>query len=116
MFSIVVTKPDSTTSVLEAKDLTEAKGLARGYQNPASATRVEVKDFGWTTVYTWGVSELEEWCVIGYNTNDLNLPLFKVNDFKRLGVKAIQDQIASDQAMRYPHIIYTVVRKSDLWW
>lgn len=64
---------------------------------------------------------MNDYCVIGYNTKDLGLPLFKVFDTElptghKLSAKEVQDAIASDQAMRSPHIIYTVVKKSDLWW
>jgi hypothetical protein len=61
---------------------------------------------------------MDKYTVIGFDTREPKhgLPLFKVSDFKRSGVKATQDAIAANQAMRSPHIIYTVVLTSDLWW
>lgn len=61
---------------------------------------------------------MEEYTVIGYNTNEPKhgLPLFKVFQLSTESTKDVQDSIAANQAMRSPHIIYTVVKTADLWW
>lgn len=61
---------------------------------------------------------MDEYTVIGYNTHEAKhgLPLFKVFKKTTETTKDVQDIIASDQAMRYPHIIYMVVKTEDLWW
>ena len=60
--------------------------------------------------------EHPEWTVIGYDTTERNLPLFKVSNIYRLSPKDLQDAVAANGAVRRTHIIYTVVRTSDLWW
>lgn len=57
---------------------------------------------------------MENYTIIGFNTKELTL--FKCVQGPNMSIKALQDLLSSDQAARFPHIIYTVVLTSDLWW
>lgn len=60
-----------------------------------------------------------DWVVIGYDPNRDNLNLFKVYqglNTRHATVAETQDNVSASIARTNPTIIYTVVRKSDLWW